>query len=222
MRKFIIIVIIILIVFSSLIYVDYFNAKENNTYPRLALKSENNDAIIYTAIMYKVWYCKTNKMYMVGSYGEDDICPKNYEYVNNVYKNTNGVSFSKRDLQLLTNDGVYTSEMIENMTDDKQVKDAIYVAENYLKTIYKVVNENDNGRIIIFPEFQKVGENYSWVYEEQEDNYYCLSNDDKSFAKLENDQCGKYVNFKMDNKWCSLYKNSTLVYDDKIGDLCKE
>lgn len=222
MKKFIIILLLVLIVIASLIYVDYFNTKTNNTFPHLALKSENEDAIIYTAVMYKVWYCKVNKKYMIGSYSEDNICPKNYKYVNDVYTNSNNVKISKKDLQLLTNDGVYTHEMIENMTDKKQIEDAIYVTTNYMKNIYKIVNETPEYKIIVFPEFKEIDGNYSWVYEESEDGYYCLSSDSKQYAKYENEVCGEYEPFKMDDKWCSLYKNSTLVYDEEILDLCKE
>ena len=222
MKKYIIIVVLILIVFSSLVYVDYFNTKTNNTYPHLALKSENDDAIVYTAVLYRVWYCKANKMYMIGSYTEDNICPRNYEYSNGIYTNSNGITISKKDLQMLSNDGIYTSEMIENMTNNKQVEDALYVVDSYMSKVYKVVDENETNKIIIFPEFKEVDGHYSWVYEEKEDNYYCLSTDEKSYAKMINNQCTKYEPFIMDKKWCELYKNSTLVYDEKLSDLCKE
>ncbi len=78
MKRFIVVLIILLIVLFSLVYVDYFNTKANNTFPKLSLKSENDDAVIYTAVLYRVWYCKANKKYMIGSYSEDNIGPKNY------------------------------------------------------------------------------------------------------------------------------------------------
>ena len=218
MKKILIIVIIVLVILASLIYVDYFNAKTNNTFPHLALKSENDDAVIYTAILYRVWYCKVNKMYVIGSYSEENVCPKNYAYVNDVYTNNLGVDISKKDLQLLTKDGVYTSEMIENMTNSKQVEDAVYVAYNYLNKNYKVVNETEKNKIIVFPEFKEVDDGYEWVYNEEE--YYCLSSDEKSYAKYDNEICGKFEPFKMDEKWCNLYKNSTLIYDDSVSELC--
>lgn len=220
MKKFFIIFFIIIILVSSLVYVDYFNTKTNNTYPKLSLKSEDDDSVIYSAVLYKVWYCKANKRYMIGSYSEDDICPKNYEYNNGVYINTQGVSFSKKDLQLLTNDGVYTSEMIENMTTDSEVEDAVYVASEYLKNNYKVVNETESNKIIVFPEFVEEDGNYKWVYNENE-NFYCLSSDEKSYAVLNDDGCGEFVKFKIEDKWCEKYKNSTLVYEDHIEELCK-
>lgn len=220
MKKIIIIIVIVLVVFSSLVYVDYFNTKTNNTFPKLSLKSENEDAIIYTSILYRVWYCKVNKMYMIGSYSEDNVCPKNYEYINDIYTNNNGIKFNKKDLQLLTKDGVYTSEMIENMNSDKEVEDAVYVASNYLKYNYKVVNETETNKIIVFPKFEKVNNNYEWVYDETE-NFYCLSEDSLSYAEYNNETCGSFTKFKMDEKWCDLYKTSTLVYEDKIESLCE-
>ena len=222
MKKFIITFIIAIVILSSLVYVDYFNTKTNNTFPKLALKSENDDAVIYTAVMYRVWFCKANRRYMIGSYNEDSICPKNYKYVNGMYKNSNGVNISKKDLQLLTNDGVYTSEMIESMTDDKQVEEATNVAFSYLKYIYKVVNETETNKIIVFPVFKEEDGNYKWIYEEDEDKYYCLSEDEKSYARYSNDTCGKFEKFKMDEKWCESYKNSTLVYDDNAQQYCEK
>jgi len=222
MKRFVIILLLVCVVFFSLVYVDYFNTKTNNTYPKLSLKSENDDAVIYTAVLYRVWYCKTNKKYMIGSYSEDSICPKNYEYTNDTYTNTNGISISKRDLQLLTNDGIYTSEMIENMNSKKQVDDAVHVAYDYMKNVYKVVNETESNKIIIFPEFKEKDGRYEWVYEEDENSYYCLSSDEKMYAKYDNVECGKFVPFKMDSKWCQAYQNSTLVYEDHIEDLCGE
>ena len=222
MKRFIIILIIILVVITSLIYVDYFNTKTNNTYPKLALKSENENAIIYNAVLYRVWYCKANKMYMIGSYTEDNICPKKYEYSNGTYTNSNGVVIAKRDLQMLTNDGVYTSEMIENMTSKDQVEDAVYVVETYMKSIFKVIDETEDYKIIVFPIFKESLGNYVWEYEDNEEDYYCLSNDEKKYAKLDNEECGKYESFKMSKKWCELYKGSTLVYDEGVNSLCKE
>ena len=157
---------------------------------------------------------------MVGSYSEDNICPKNYEYNNGIYVNTQGVSFSKKDLQLLSNDGVYTSEMIENMSSENQVEEAIHVAYDYLKINYKVVNETETNKIIVFPEFKEVDGNYKWEYNENE-NFYCLSSDEKSFAPFNDNECGAYEKFKMDEEWCKNYKNSTLIYEDHAEELCK-
>lgn len=220
MKRFVIVFILLLIVFSSLVYVDYFNTKTNNTFPKLALKSENDDAVIYTAVLYRVWQCKANNKLMIGSYTEDNLCPKNYSYTNGTYTNTNGVNISKRNLQLLSNDGVYTSEMIENMTSEKQVEDAVYVAYNYLKNNYKVIQDDGPNKIIVFPEFKEVDGDYTWVYDE-ETSYFCLSKDEKSYAPYVEEACGEYKKFAMDDKWCSLYTNSTLVYDEKVDSLCK-
>ncbi len=220
MKRFIVVLIILLIVLFSLVYVDYFNTKANNTFPKLSLKSENDDAVIYTAVLYRVWYCKANKKYMIGSYSEDNICPKNYEYKNGVYVNEEGIAISKKDLQLLTNDGIYTSDMIEKMNSDEQVKSAVHVAYDYLKNMYRVVNETEANKIIVFPEYKEVDGNYKWVYDE-EDNYYCLSSDEKSYAPFNNQVCGKYEAFKMDEEWCKSYKNSTLVYEDKVSEFCE-
>ena len=225
MKKFLITIIIILIIVPSLIYIDYFNAKANNTSPKVSLKEETEDAIIYKAFFYRVWYCKTNKMYLLGNYSEEEICPKNYKYEDDTYTNEHGVAFSKRDLQLLTNDGVYTDEMIVNISSNKQVEDAVHVSYNYLKTKYKKIKNISNAEVVVFPEFKEVDGNYRWVYdEEDESSYYCLVEKDgiTSYAKYDNGVCGKYERIKMDEKWCSSYQNSTLAYNDEINKLCEE
>ncbi len=219
MKKFFIIFFLTIIIILSLVYVDYFNAKTNNTFPKLSLKSEDEDSIKYSGVFYRVWYCKANKKYMLSTYSEIDVCPKNYVYKQGVYKNNNGVEISKRDLQLLTHDGVYTSEMVENFKNSKDVDNAVYVAFNYLRLSYKVINENDAYKIVVFPEFREVEGNYKWEYNENK-NYYCLSKDSKSYAKYDNYACGLFVPFKMDKKWCELYKDSTLVYEENIESLC--
>ena len=101
-------------------FFDYFYTKTNNVAPKISLKEEmDENTTVYKAIFYKVWYCKSNKSYYIGSYSDKDaICPKNYSYDNGYYTNELGVKISKRDLQLLTNDGVYTDEMIENMNSN--------------------------------------------------------------------------------------------------------
>ncbi len=224
MKKILTTIVIVIIVLVSLIYIDYFNAKTNYTSPKISLKEETDDAIEYKAVLYRVWFCKTNKMYLVGDYSEDLVCPKNYKYENNVYKNENGVEITKRDLQLLTNDGIYTSEMIENMNSNKQVEDAVHVAFNYLKYKYKKVDKENGVDIALFPEFKEVDGNYRWVYDEEGEDKYCIKEKDGIllYAKYLDNKCGKYEEVVMDELWCEAYKNSTLVYKSEIQVLCKE
>ena len=45
----------------------------------------------------------------------------------------------------------------------------------------------------------------------------------KTFSKYENNTCGKeYQPLQFDSRWCSLYKNSTLIYKDDIEKLCEK
>ena len=129
-KKILIIFIVVLAVISIAAYIDYFITKTNNTYPKIAIKKKIDDnTTVYTALLYKVWYCDSNKTYTVGSYSDKAaICPKNYSYTDGYYTNESGIKISKKDLQMLTNDGVYSSEMIENMNSDKQVEEALHVA----------------------------------------------------------------------------------------------
>ena len=152
---------------SSLIYFDYFNVKTNNTSPKISLKEEiNENQILYKAVFYKVWYCKTNKTYTISPYSvADEVCPINYVYNDGYYTNAEGIKISKRDLQLLTNDGVYTSEMIETFNSNKQVEDAVHVAYNYGKYKYKTIEDEDNYSLVAFPDFKEDNNNYKWIYD---------------------------------------------------------
>ncbi len=223
--KFLLYILSVAIIIGCLTYLDYFYTKTNNVAPKISIKENlDENTVVYKSLFYKVWYCKSNKTYFIGSYSDKDaICPKSYSYVDGFYTNDLGVKISKRDLQLLTNDGVYTSEMIENMKDDNQVSDAVHVAYNYGLKKYKDINKksSDGYKLVILPEFILEDDNYKWVY--NEDKEYCLKKDNDFYYLSEYDnECKKFEKIKMDTKWCSLYETSTLVYEDKIENLCKE
>lgn len=224
MKKFLIIVIVILVIIASLVYIDYFNVKTNNTSPKISLKEKINDnQIIYKAVFYKVWYCKTNKTYTIGSYSDiDAVCPIDYAYVDDYYTNAEGIKISKRDLQLLTNDGIYTREMVEAMNSEKQVEEAVHVAYSYGKYKYKVSSTkgNDGNKVVMLPDFKEEDGYYKWVYDEEK--LYCIKDGEKLSIADYSDKCGKFEVVKMDEKWCEAYKTSTLIYEDKINRFCEE
>jgi len=225
LKKLIIILIVIIVLLSILVYIDYFNTKTNNTSPKISLKEDlNDDTILYKAILYKVWYCKSNNTYLIGSYDDKDaICPKNYKYVDGYYTNELNVKISKRDLQLLTSTGVYTSEMIESISSNKQLDNYVHVAYEYEKNKYKELSNkksSDGFKIIEFQDFKEIDNYYKWVYDE--DKLYCLKEDKdkKYYSLLTDDKCGKFEEFKMDKEWCNNYKSSTLVYEEGIEKYC--
>lgn len=219
--KLLIIIVVVAIVFVSLIYIDYFNAKANNTNPKISIKVESENSILYKAFFYKVYYCRTNKKYIIADYDEEVVCPNNYEYKNGYYTNREGVKISKMKLQLLTNEGVYTSEMIENFKTEKDVEDASIVANDYGSIKYKVIDEKDEYNIVLFPTFESKEDNYDWIFNEEKE--YCLKGENYNYqkAKYENEKCGKFEKIKMSEEWCDLYKNSTLIYVKGIENLCK-
>lgn len=220
--KILIIIFITLIVIFSIIYIDYFNSKTNNTNPKLSVKVENENYILYKAIFYKVYYCKTNKKYVIADYDEEVVCPNNYEYKDGYYTNREGVKISKDKLQLLTNDGVYTAEMIENFKTDKDVNNALIVASEFGNIRFKIIDEEEDYNIVKFASFEKVKENYDWVYLDENEEY-CLKGENYNYqkSKYDNEKCGKFEKIKMSEEWCNLYKNSTLVYVKGIENLCK-
>ena len=234
-KKIFIITIVLLLILSCLSYIDYFLVKTKNVVPKISLKEEKKEFIVYKAPFYKVWYCKDSKTIVIGGYDDPDaVCPKNYTYDNGYYTNSLGIKISQRDLELITKNGIYTSEMVEAMKDNKSVNDAVYVASLYGKTIYKkLVDKKDNeiliddNYLVAFPEFKKVKGIYDWYYdEEDETQIYCLIEKDNEiiYSKYENNSCDKnYNKLKLDAEWCGKYKDSTLVYnEDVIKKLCEE
>ena len=227
LKKVIICILIALFVIGILVFFDYFYTKTNNSAPKISLKEElDENTTVYKAIFYRVWYCKSNKSYYIGSYSDKDaICPKNYSYDNGYYTNELGVKISKRDLQLLTNDGIYTSDMIEQLQNDIQVENAVYVAYNYGLTKYKEEDNkksSDGYKLVLVPEFKEVDEDFKWVYDETKES--CLKTDktDSYLGTYVEGQCKDFKKIKMDKKWCENYTNSTLVNEENIEGLCKE
>ena len=222
-KKILIISFIVILVLSGLIYIDYFIAKTTTTHPKISLKERlDENSVVYKAVLYKVWYCKSNKTYTFGDYNDKDaICPKDYSYVDGFYTNSAQIKISKRDLQLITVEGVYTSDMVENFSSKKQVEDAVHVAYEYGKYKFKETSDksSDGYKLVLLRDFKEENSNFKWIYDEE--NLYCLK-DDKYLAKYENEKCDNFVKIKMDKSWCENYENSTLVYEDKISDLCKE
>lgn len=230
-KKIFIVIIVLLLILSGLSYIDYFLVKTKNVVPKISLKEDKDEFVVYKAPFYKVWYCKDSENIIIGGYDDPDaVCPKKYTYQNGYYTNSLGVNISQRDLELITKNGIYTSEMVEAMKDTKSVNNAVYIASLYGKTIYKKINDkknSDNSYLVVFPEFKEVKGAYDWYYdEEDETKFYCLIEKENEivYSKYENNSCDKnYIKLKLDTKWCGMYKDSTLVYnEDVIKKLCEE
>ena len=235
-KKIFIITIVLLLILSCLSYIDYFLVKTNNKVPKFSLKKDEKDFIVYSAPFYKVWYCKDSKTVILGGYDDPDaICHKSYEYVDGYYTNSSGLKISEEDLELITKNGIYTSEMVEAMKDEKEVQDAVFVADTYGRLVYKKKLDSkgnemmvgEDNYVVVFPEFVKVEGKYDWHYEEEyTDRVYCMEDRDgvEYFTRYNNGSCGKsYFKLKLDDKWCGKYKDSTLVYkEDSVKNLCEE
>ena len=225
--KILFLIFILVLVLGCSAYIDYFCVKRKTTYPKIAIKKEiTKDLTVYNAIFYRVWYCNTNKTYTIGDYEDvDAVCPKNYTYKDGYYTNAANVKISKKDLEMIN--GIYTSEMIENMADKTAVENAVHVASNYLQKIYKnVLDEDgknkkaDNYQLVSFPKFELNEKgNYEWKY--GNDELYCL-NTNNEVALYLNDKCTTFEKIKMDEEWCKLYINSTLAYNTSASKLCEE
>lgn len=223
LSKILIVLLIIILVISGSVYIDYYIVKSRGVSPKIAIKKNlNNNLVVYNAPFYKVWYCKTKDSYTIGDYGDKDaICP--YEYIydeEDNYTNKKGFKISNHDLTLISE--YYNNDMIESINTKNELSNAIYVSSNYGKTIMKEINSseiksNDGSSIVLFPEYKKVNNKYEWVYDNTD--YYCMNN--KGEIALFNEECGEYYSIKMDEKWCKLYSASTLRYHDEVKKLCK-
>ena len=224
---------------AILSYLDYFLVKTKNSLPKLSIKTDNKEKDIktYKALFYKVWYCMADGTTIIGDYSDPDpVCPNAYNFKDGYYTNSSGLKISQRDTLLMIDKNIYTHEMIDIMTTTLEVSNAVYVSEHFGKTIFKTVDskkgtvkgESKEYSLVVFPTFKKEGNTYKWNYNtEDETNYYCISNnstDESAFSKYTNGNCEKtFEPLRPDEKWCSLYQNSTLVYNEKqVGNLCKE
>lgn len=224
-KKILFIVIIVLLVITGALYIDFFFCKQRETHPRIAIKEKINDnEVVYKAVFYKVWYCKTTKKYTLGGWGDvDAICPSDYEYDEGIYTNGAGLKITEHDLELIKN--YYDNEIIETFNDESQVKDAVYVSETYKHLDYKkAVNEEGidlyAGRyqLVTMPEFVLNDKNkYEW---KQSKDYYCLDND--NYAEYKDGECGAFKPLVYDEEWCKLYTNSIFGYNEEIKAKCKE
>ena len=229
-------IIILAAIVAALAYIDYFLVVKKDTLPKFALKEENKEkeVIVYKGLLYKLWYCTYDKSRTIGSYSDAEaICPRTYEYVDDYYTNNNGLKISKKDLQLMTYKNIYTYDMIELMSDTKEVSNASYVVYEYGKTFYeekadsKVKYNKKNLKLVSFPDFVLDGKNYVWkISNDETTKYYCMDEKDdiNIFSLYENEKCSDtFEKIKLDDKWCELAKNSTLAYmDNVISDLCSE
>lgn len=218
---------IFLLVIASSIYIDYFIVRSRNTTPKIALKKNLDDnLIVYNAVFYRVWYCKTNNKYTIGNYDDlDAICPKKYNYDNGEYVNSKGITITKKDLSLISE--IYNSSVIELIEDKETLNDYVEVALGYGKIKYKNLKVNnvdvkssDGNNIIVFPEYNENEDGeYEWIYNEEVK--YCLKNN--QIAPYVNNKCGKYTSIKMKQKWCETYKKSSdLLRNDDMKLLCQE
>lgn len=234
-KKIFIIVFILLLILSAAFYIDYFLVKTNNKVPKFSLKKDEKDFIVYSAPFYKVWYCKDSKNVIIGGYDDPDaICQKEYEFVNGYYTNSSGIKISMKDLELITKNGIYTSEMVEAMKSKKDVQNAVYVADTYGRLVYKKKLDSKGNEmmvkdnyVVIFPEFVEVNGKYDWHYEDEyTTRLYCMENRDgvEYFTRYNDGSCSKsYFKLKLDDNWCGKYKDSTLVYNEEaIKNLCEE
>ena len=71
-KKIFIIIIVLLLILSCLSYIDYFLVKTKNVVPKISLKEEKKEFIVYKAPFYKVWYCKDSKIIVIGGYDDPD------------------------------------------------------------------------------------------------------------------------------------------------------
>ncbi len=219
MRKLLTILFIILIIFSGVVYIDYFLVKTQNKLPKISIKETNGNMVVYKAIFYKVWHCVDEDKLVIGGYNDPDaICNLGIAFDDGYYVNDVGTKISESDYKLITTDQIYTDDKISVMSIE-DVKNAIYVVNGYENMKYQVYREFDNMKTIYFPKYNdKTGK---WEYEEEK-TYYCLYNDNTYSLYVYGSGCSKDRKpFKYDDKWCELYETSTIkTFDDWNNNYC--
>ena len=217
-KRILFILFIFLLTIAGAVYIDFFIASRNNSYPKISIKKDLGDGlVVYNAVFYRMWYCNANDTYTLGDYNDPEaVCRIVYDYDKGYYTNGADLKISKHDLEMIRD--VYASEVIETMNSDTAISNAIYVAENYKKLEYKIVTDEKEKQvkqgkyfIATFPEFKEKGDDYEWVDGETQ---YCIdeSEDIKKYAPYEEGKCGEFVNLTFDTKWCELYTNSKLYF----------
>lgn len=229
MRNFLKVLLVLIIIFGLVSYIDYFMVKKKNVVPKISIKKEYKDSemIVYNSLFYKVWYCTKDKSIIIGSYGEDDaVCPLTYEFVDEYYTNASNYKISKSDLSIISYNNIYTREMIDIMKSKEEVDNAVYVSLTFMKLSPKIIETSiklDEGiSIALYPTYNE-NEN-KWEYKDNIDNYYCYKKVDglEYNSKYINGKCEELKLITIEDKWCNLYKNSTLVYNEEIkNEYCK-
>lgn len=222
MRKLLCLIVVILIIFSGVVYIDYFLVKTQNKTPKISIKEKVTDKnmIVYKAIFYKVWYCENDKKFVIGSYDDPDAtCTSDIKFDDGYYTNESGAKISKRDYAIMRSSDIYTDESIKLMSSN-DVINAVYVASEYESKKYKVYREFTGLRTVHFPSFNE--KTLKWEYNDDNPIYYCLYDDNTISQYISGSGCSSdKVPFKFDSKFCSLYENSTIkTFDEWNNNYC--
>ncbi len=228
--KILFVIFIFLLVIAGGVYIDFFIAKSQNTYPKISIKKRIDDSLsVYNAPFYRVWYCKDNDTYTIGDYSDSDaVCSITYVYDGGYYTNGAELKIPKKSLEMIKKN--YDPEVIELFNNESSINDAVYVSEKYAKLDYNEVKD-ENGKVvkvdkytlIRIPDFKEVNDKYAWVYDDKKE--YCLDiKDNKKYYALYNEEegtCGEFELLDIDEKWCSLYVNSKFSFDEELVEKCK-
>lgn len=227
LKKIMLILLLVVVLFSAAAYIDYFIVVKKTTHPKMALKTKINDDLeVYNSIFYRVWYCKLNNTYTIGSYNDKDaICNNTLKYdKDGNYTNALDVTIACDNMKLISE--FYSYDMISGMTSE-EVEDALYVAKNAYKVKYKYVLDTDGDKqethsgynLIQFPELKlNSKDEYEWVFNDQS---YCI-NSNNEIALFSDEECGIFESFGIEKKWCELYKESNLANSKEALEMCKE
>lgn len=228
LKKIIIYLIISLVILLGLTVIDYIFVKNKDTFPRIAIKEEEKgkDTIVYRTLLYKLYYCTSNGSKEIVGYSDSYECPREYKFENGMYANLLGFNIKEEDVVYINYNNIYTKDMIDIMNTSVDVSNAKYVVNEYMSKQYKVVSNDGKEHLeantidskkytlIVFKEYNGKDWNYNM------DKLYCLY-DNGYYSLYVNGKCSlNNSSLKMSATWCSLYKNSALVYNEDAKKLC--
>ena len=223
MKKTILIILGILILFSGFYFIDYIRVTKHNKVPIISLKERNEEKqfTVYKALFYKVWVCDyknsdDDEDFIIGGYNDSDPeCTKAISFTDGYYTNPYNIKISVKDYQTINS--FYSIEKINTWTTDEELNNALFLVNELEKSFFtekensSFTYQNEIVNIAIFFDLVDKGDDiYTWeAMTSDESYYYCVKQDQVSkkhlFSKYENGTCSDIWSFKnFSDEWCNL------------------
>lgn len=227
-RVMIIFVILFLVIsIGTVSMIEFYYAKDSGKMPLISIKSENvsKQYYKYSSILFNAYKCYSGKYYAM-SKRKEPTCNRIITYKDGYYTNYNGLKISKKDYQTIYDVSNMFDE-IENFKTNKEVENALIVANEYEKNLSKIIRTEKIRREIVnirvFKDlFESEYGDYSWVYMTDDASYYKCENNNLYKDYVNGDCIGEWKELTYSDTWCALAKDSyNLDIRDTYNKYCK-